>query len=137
METDYLKITATIALAVAGWIVGHYFTNKRSISAKRKDLVSEFLVNTYRSLANEVSHRDYGVERNVKIESLLSDIQLFGSVHQINLARAMADEVASEASFDLDPLINDLRDSLRKELGLKTVTGNIQWLRFEPNKSTD
>ena len=131
MDIDYLKILVTIILAVLGWSIGHFFTDKRSIKSRRRDLVTEYLIAGYRVLTNEVSHREVSTERNEKLENILSDIQLFGSIEQISLAKAMADTIACGGEFQLDPLINSLRDDLRSELNLRSATGNIRWLRFD------
>ena len=45
MDFDYIKIVVSISLAVVGWIVGHHFTNKRTVASKQRDLVTEHLVN--------------------------------------------------------------------------------------------
>jgi len=52
---------------------------------------------------------------------------------QIDFAKSLADDVASGKGFDLDPLIKNLRDDLRKELDLKKVMGSVRWLRFHEN----
>ncbi len=131
MDIDYLKIFTTIALAAVGWVIAHYFTSQRSVDNKRRDISIEHLINAYRILANEVSHRDLNDERHLALENLLTDIQLFGSIEQVDLAKSLADEVASNGTFELDPLINSLRSDLRNQLKLKAVSGNIKWLRLE------
>lgn len=131
MELDYIKIFITVLLAVIGWITAHYFTSKRDISNKRRSISIEHLVNAYRLITNDVSHRKLNENRKMALENLLSDIQLFGSVEQVNLAKALADEVAAGKSFELDPLINSLRNDLRAQLKLGKVEGNVRWLRFE------
>jgi len=128
MDNSYLKITVTILLAVIGWVVGHYFTTKRDKLIKRRDITIEHLINAYRVLTNEISHRSNYDEK--KLEDILSDIQLFGSIEQVELAKALADTVAKREEFPLDILINSLRDDLRKQLELKRVKGNVKWLRF-------
>lgn len=132
MDIEYLKITITIILAVLGWVIGNYFTSKRTIAIQRREIVAEHLINSYRILTNEIAHREQTPESIKKLEDLLSDIQLFGSLEQVSLARELADEVATNKQFKLDPLINNLRDNLRNELNLKNVNGNVQWLRFTP-----
>ena len=131
MNFDYLKIFVTIFLAVIGWLVGHYFTTKRDVSNKRRELIIQHLIEAYRIMANEVSHRDKSAERDKKFEDILSDIQLFGSSHQINLVKKLIEELSIGAVVELDPLINSLRDDLRKQLKLRYIEGNIRWLRFE------
>ncbi|WP_306548994.1 hypothetical protein [Desulfobulbus sp.] len=128
---EYFKIVTTIFLAVIGWIVAHYFTSKRDISNKRREISIEHLVNAYRVLTNDVSHRKLNDDRKVALENLLSDIQLFGSVEQVAMAKSLADEVAAGGAFELDPLINSLKNDLRAQLKLEKVQGNVRWLRFE------
>ena len=131
---DYLKIFVTVALAVIGWLTAHIFTERRTLAAKRRDISLEHLIDAYRILTNEISHRTLDLERNRKLENLLSDIQLFGSKEQVDLARALAKEVAAGQSFELDPLINNLRDDLQNQLRLDPVVGNVKWLRFGPSE---
>lgn len=134
MELDYLKILVTVILAVLGWIIGHYFNSKRTRDQKRREISVEHLINAYRILTNEISHRKETPERSEKLENILSDIQLFGSSYQVQLAKDLAVEVASGGEFQLDPLINSLRDDLRDELRLSKIEGNVKWLRFNDEK---
>ena len=135
MDLDYVKIIITIVLAVIGWLIGHYFTSQRDISNKRRELVINHLIETYRILANDISHREQSGETNLKLENLLSDIQLFGNNSQIELAKQLADEIAGGGSFELNNLLVELRDNLRKELNLSPVIGNVKWLRFNGPKA--
>lgn len=135
MGLDYFKIIVTIVLAVIGWITAHYYTAKRDIENKKREIVTTHLINAYRVITNEVSHRDPSIERNIKLENLLSDIQLFGSREQIALAKKLADNVAAGSVFELNDLIVSLRSDLRKQLNLSHVPGNVKWLRF--NNTTE
>lgn len=76
MDFDYIKIFVTIILVVSGWIIGHYFNSKRTRDQKRREISVEHLINSYRILTNEISHRKETPERTEKLENILSDIQL-------------------------------------------------------------
>lgn len=130
MDFDYLKILVTVVLAVTGWLIGHWYTAKRDTANKRRELVVSYLVTAYRVLANDISNREPTQKSNRALEDVLSDIQLFGSEEQVTLARQLATDVASGKGFDLNPLINSLRDDLRCELNLSPVTGNTVWFRW-------
>jgi hypothetical protein len=134
MAFDYLKIVITIALAVVGWLIAHNFTSRRDVACKRRDISLVHLINAYRILTNDISHRIQTDERTKLLENLLSDIQLFGSVDQVDMARLLASEVATSDEFELDPLINSLRDDLRTQLQLPPIEGNVKWLRFEKSE---
>ena len=131
MDTDYLKIIVTITLAVIGWIFAHYFSNKRAIASKRRGIVTEHLIKAYRILTSEISQREHTPERKKNLENILSDIQLFGSLEQVKLAKTLANEIVSTSEYELDPLINSLRSDLRTELNLEYVKGNVVWLRLK------
>jgi hypothetical protein len=74
VEIEYSKIFVTIVLAVLGWIIAHYFTTKRDISNKRREIRLEFLIENYQLLTNEISHREPSDELRESLESLLSDL---------------------------------------------------------------
>ena len=135
MDFDYLKLALTVALAVIGWIVAHRVTADRDRKNKRREISLEHLVNAYRILTNEVTHRDLNTKRTESLENILSDIQLFGSLDQVELAKELAVQVAEGRGFELDPLINSLRDDLRFQLQLEVVVGNVKWLRFNSDCS--
>lgn len=135
MIFDYIKIVVTVSIAVAGWSIAHYFTVKRDVSSKRRELVTQHLIEAYQILTNDISHRELTKEREEKLENMLTQIQLFGSIEQIRLAKELIDGLANKKSFELDPLINNLRDDLRKQLNLLPVSGNARWLRFNKSSS--
>ena len=109
----------------------HYFSSEREIETKRRDLVTQHLIEAYKILANKVSHRKPSEDRNNNLEKIISQIQLFGSKKQVSLAKKLAVDASSRNDFDLDPLLNDLRNDLRKELNLEKIEGNVQWLRLD------
>lgn len=127
---DILKIAIGVLIAAVGWIVGYKLASRRSREQKTRDLTTEHLISAYRILTNEISHRKESTERSEKLENILSDIQLFGSSDQVEMAKRLAEEVAAGGEFQLDPLINSLRNHLRSELRLVPVRGNVKWLRF-------
>lgn len=65
------------------------------------------------------------------MESAVSDIQLFGSPSQIQTLHALLPEYRKTGRLPLDPLLNDIRNSLRHELDLLPIGQNVEWLRME------
>lgn len=128
---EILKILITIIVAVIGWIIGHYFTSKRDKLNKKRELILKELMIAYRILTNEISHRELNNEKMEKLEQVLTDIQLFGTTEQIELVKQLSNEVAEKSTFELDPLINNLRSALRQELDLKEISENVTWLRLK------
>ncbi|WP_430815188.1 hypothetical protein [Carboxylicivirga sp. RSCT41] len=134
MYIEALKISIPVLVAITGWLIGNYFSNRRAQKQKKRDLTLNHVIDAYRTLVNEIAHRGETPERNRKLEALVTDIQLFGSLEQAKLARKLADDVAAGGTFQLDPLINSLRNDLRKELKLKPIDGNVRWLRMQSNE---
>jgi hypothetical protein len=119
-------------IIVIGWFIVHYFSQKRDFNNKKREIVIEYLIKTYRVLANDVLQRNLlsSPESKKALEDILSDLQLIGSEEQVQMARELADAAASGSDYDLSPIINNLRQSLRQELKLKHIEGNIIWLRL-------
>ena len=92
MKFELIKIVVTIILAISGWMIGLHVNSKRARNQKRRDISIDHLINGYRILTNEISHRSETPERARKLEHILSGIQLFGSAHQVELARSLSEE---------------------------------------------
>lgn len=137
MDIDLLKVTITIVLAVLGWLTGHWFTSARARSIKRREFITEYLVNVYRKLdrfaACLISGK--GTEESTQdINSAIADIQLFGSVKQIEFAIKIATVMTSSKGVptqELVELIQHLRCDLRSELGLTPTTKDMVHLNAQ------
>ena len=124
-------------VVVLGWFIFHYFSQKRDSKNKRKQVVLDFLIASYRTLTIDISDRSLdNQETQYKFETLLADIQLFGSLTQVELARTIAIEMRNKNIANLDMLIIDLRENLRKELNLEKVRGYTEYMRFR-NKNNN
>jgi len=97
---DIVKFAITALIAVFGWLAGHYFSDKRDKSNKKRELITKHLINAYSVLTNEISHRKQTSELQKKLEGIVTEIQLFGSTEQITLAKKLANEVAAGQEFD-------------------------------------
>jgi hypothetical protein len=52
----------------------------------------------------------------------------------VGLARSFATDLGTTQEADMDTLLNELRDSLRRELGREPVEGNMIWLKIGKKK---
>jgi hypothetical protein len=71
------------------------------------------------------------------LEQAISDIQLFGTPDQVRLAQRFGEDLGKTQAAELDSLLTELRNSLRKELGMKAVPGRMLWLRVERKDQDD
>lgn len=119
----------TAFVVVIGWYVAHYLTAKRDQANKRRDLRVKYLIEAYRRL-EFVGNRPLTNEVAPEFEKAVADVQLFGTPRQVELAQAFALGFAEKGTHPLDPLLNELRQELRKELNLEPVEPNIKYPRI-------
>lgn len=131
MNVLQFVIPALVALAVVA--VTHLFTTHREKENRRREQRIAYLVTAFRGLS-KANHHPRLYEIADEIEQAVADVQLFGTPKQIQLARQFATDLGTTQEADMDALLNELRDSLRKELGRKPVTGNVVWLKITRNE---
>jgi hypothetical protein len=77
------------------------------------------------------SQRDWSEDQQLGFEQFVAEIQLYGMPKQIELTIELVKSfIAKQPRISFDPLLEDLRDSLRKELRIETVKGPVWWYRF-------
>jgi len=89
---EYLKILATIVLAVFGWIIAHYYNSELDSKNKKREIILPFLIQSYQVLTHDINKRKPDDILAEKLEKLISDIQLFGSSKQVKLAKHLAED---------------------------------------------
>ncbi|MFL6210515.1 MAG: hypothetical protein ACJ74W_16785 [Pyrinomonadaceae bacterium] len=133
-----LPLIITVIVAILGWFIAHVLTRNRDRANKLRDIRLQYLIEAYRRLGDAaMRHLPSEPEYAQRLESALADIQLFGSITQVEKLKKMFEDYAANEEGSLDEVINDLRDELRKELDLLPISGNVQWLRIRQpaNKS--
>lgn len=131
IEFAQIIIPALVAFAVVA--LTHIFTVRRETAIRRREQRIGYLIAAYRGLSKANNHpRLWEVADD--LEQAISDIQLFGTPEQIRLAQDFGERLAKAQTAELDPLLTELRNSLRKEVGQKAVTGRILWLKVTRNK---
>ncbi len=123
-----LLVTATVA--IVGWFVAHRFSAHRDRANKQRDIRITYLVQAYRDLGMAAS-RAPNSEQFKKLESAFHDIQLFGTPSQIDELHSATQRWKSAGGTDLDLLLSDLRDDLRRELNLPRTNNPLIFFRAE------
>mgnify|MGYP001319185798 CR=1 FL=1 len=127
-----MAIVAGVAVAVAGWLVNEYFSRR----AARRNIRIEYLLSAFRRL-EYASNRTMTPAHQAAVEEAVSDVQLLGSPEQVRMAIQFARQMAEEQSADTEPLLLDLRATLRMELQLEEVPRERVWLRLDPARGAD
>lgn len=120
-----MALVVGVFLAVAGWLVNEFFARR----AVRRNMRIEYLLSAYRRLEN-ASNRPMTLVHEAALEEAISDIQLLGSPRQVEMATTFARRFAKDQRADTEPLLEDLRTSLRRELQLEPVPPQRMWLRI-------
>jgi hypothetical protein len=113
---EVIAVVSGVAIAVAGWIVTQY-QGRRAI---RRNMRIDYLLAAYRRLERS-SNRPMTVNEDREVEAAVADVQLLGSPAQVRLAEDFITAFAAEGTADTEPLLQDLRASLRRELLLEPV----------------
>jgi uncharacterized membrane protein YgcG len=91
------------------------------------------LVAAYRALAGSFSPAT--VENAAQMEETLSEIVLFGSLPQVELAAACVAALKRGESPDFQPLVEELRSDLRRQLGLDPIPAGLVLPASGPGRS--
>ena len=130
MKYQLLPLVITVTIAVAGWIVGHYLTSKRDRRNHLLDLRTKYLMEVYRKLERAVGN-DVNEEIVNDLETALADLQLLGSVEQVERACIMIKKFSgNQPRLELGDILSELRKSIRRDLNLDTVDNQIEHLRI-------
>ncbi len=139
---EWLKIivpaVATLigaAVVVFGWHKSHQLTSERDQRNKRRDLRLTMMLDAYRALANS-AHRPLVGDAALEVERALESIQLLGTPKQIDLAQRLVRDFAEHQGVDWQPLLVELRTSLREDLALETATRSLLHLRARDDSET-
>jgi len=111
-------------------MVGHWLNAERELRNRRREARLKGLEAAYKCLAL-AAVRDWTNDHETEFEAFVADIQLYGTPHQVKLMTQLVEAFnKQEPSISFDPLLKDLRDSLRSELKLEPVEGPVWWYRF-------
>ena len=127
-------IPALVALAVVA--LTHFFTTHREMANRRREQRIGYLVGAFRGLSKANNYpRLWEVADD--LEQAISDIQLFGTPEQVRLAQRFGEDLGKNQAAELDSLLTELRNSLRRELGMDPVPDRMLWLRVERKEQSD
>ncbi len=123
-----LSIIASLFLAVVLLAVRIFVMQRMQRRRQRENRQEterlKSLVAAYRSLAGSFSPPTG--EHQPQIEEALADVVLFGSVRQVELAAQCARALTRGETVVYQPLVDDLRTTLRTQLGLEPIPGNLE-----------
>jgi hypothetical protein len=126
-----LPLLATAVVAMVGWIVVHRLNAERDLRNKRLELRSRYLLDIDRKLERSCG-KPVTREMADDIEIALADLQLLGSTEQVKLAREYIDRYGNQSlgGINVGPIMEDIRNSIRGELGLERTERPVNHFRL-------
>ena len=132
-EIASASIGAIVAILI--WYLSSRDLAKKEKENKRREIRLNYLIDAYQRLES-ASNRPFDPKSTYSrnIESAISDIQLFGSRKQSDLAQEFSKTYADAHDASVDDLLNELRNDLRKELDLEALISKRTILRILKKK---
>ncbi len=112
----------TTAVVMFGWYVNGLLSSERDRINKQREITTQYLIEAYRHIEIICVRDKYTPEMKQGFETDIADIQLFGSVKQIELARKVVKEIEKASYSDPRYLLIELRASLRSKLNLEPAS---------------
>ena len=132
--TEQSVVAAVVSFIVSGLtagLTGLFAIHRDRMSRKSEQRIS-YLVDVYRTFS-KANHHPRLLDIAEDIQQAIADIQLFGTPYEIKLAITWAKEMDSKQTAELNPLLGSLRQSLRRELKVKSLSQEekILWFRID------
>lgn len=142
----FLPSIITVLVALGGWIAVHGLTARRDRNNKRREFITQYLIEAYRRLERVAGREQDNRIHNavafvIDVETSIADIQLFGTRKQVELVQKFAIEFnrsfRTPGGVSIEELLEDLRRELRNELNLQPVPDSLIHLRLTPRLPDD
>jgi len=111
-------VLTLIAVFLRVWVMQRFRAETTRVNRQQSERL-RFLVAAYRSLAG--SFTPATADERHQVEAALSDVILFGTREQVQMATLCATALLSGQPPPFDPLVVSLRHDLRVELGLEAL----------------
>ena len=106
--------------------------SQRDVRSKRREIQIAALKNLYLKLSNVSQRKTFTEDMKKDIESLVSEIQLYGNKKLTELTGELVERFKkNEGWISFDELQKELRDLIRKDLGLPKLGNEVWWIRFQ------
>jgi len=126
-----VPLLVTTIIATGGWYAAHHLTAIRDRDNKLIDLRIQYELGIYRRLERTVGKQ---ITREIadEIEMALADLQVIGSVAQVQMANQYIEEFSGRRldGISVKDILEDIRRTLRQDLWLEPVTEPVRHFRL-------
>lgn len=125
-----LTVGIPAAIVVVGWFLGHMLNARRDLASRKREARIKTLETAYLRIA-KVSNRLLTDELMDELELFVFELQLHGTPTQLASMQEIVEGLKKPNNpVSFDAILVDMRDTIRRELDLETVTGGVWWFRF-------
>lgn len=135
-----MSITEKIAvlgvmLTVVGWFANNWLIAAREHKNRKEEMRIEYLMEAFDKLSFAANRPELTPEFARMMEIAISKIQLFGTAEEIRLVHEFLDEwresekKTGQPRGSFDPILFELRNSLRAALSQDPIDGPVRWIR--------
>lgn len=124
-------VLTLVAVFLRVWVMQRFRAETTRVNRQQSERL-KFMVAAYRSLAG--SFTPATADERHQVEAALSDVILFGTREQVQMATACATALLSGQPPPFDPLVASLRDYLRIELGLDALPAELSVPPLGPSR---
>lgn len=132
---EYFPALIGAAVVVIGWFTVNQLNASREHKNRQNEMRVAYLIDAYEKLTSVANIKMKDENTANKASEAVAKIQLLGSPEEITLLHQFLDEWDRTAAktglpkASLDPILQELRRSLREEMELLDVKSAIRWLR--------
>jgi hypothetical protein len=116
-----LTVFGTVFSAILASYLGHRLSVRRDRQYRRDERQTEYLIDTWRRLVDAAFRPQMEKSDVREFNAALSDVQLFGTAEQANLAARIVDEASTSKGASGNELVELMRDDLREMLNLDAL----------------
>ena len=116
-----LTVFGTVFSAILASYLGHHLSVRRDRQYRRDERQTEYLIDTWRRLVDAAFPPQIEKSDVREFNAALSDVQLFGTAEQANLAARIVEEASTSKGASGNELVKLMRDDLRKMLNLDAL----------------
>lgn len=134
---QFTGVLVIALVTVAGWYVGDRLSARQDFENDRRQLRTEYLLETYRHIAEAGIHgekADEEVLRNQEVAVL--DVQILGTNEQIQLLHEIPGTKGKDRDEAWRKLLSALRDELRAEFRMPRAREGFLFLNLRSAPST-
>lgn len=141
------SVLLAISIPLIGWIVVHSLSAWRDRVTRRHNTRASYLIETFLGLAKlwatiedklrtaEPLTDEEDSDFCTTLSTALRGVQLLGNRAQVRIVDDMLSALESGASVEfrdyIPPLLQDMRDDLRKSLGMRNIPNEAKWFNIK------